>query len=321
MVLTILALGAFGYIAVTVGINFSPPDILAINATREGFGDAVQAYGTVLGYIVSWSANVVGPLLIAIGLRRRQLWYTALGVGLELVVYGITGFKTALFSGLLVAGLVVLLSSRARPSGAGLAWITTSLVIGVAVFDRLNGSIVATSIFVRRVFEVPALVTSRYFEFFSEHPTYDLGHSFLRTWFRPPSQLTPPELIGSVFYGPETSANGGVWADGFANFGFVGILAFTVIMGCVFWLLDVVVDGVDLSVTGSVAGVLGVILTNTGLFTTLVSHGLGLAIILFSMLPRRDAYAQPESPGAPTARAPRRPFEGDRAIEPNSRAP
>jgi hypothetical protein len=271
---------------------------LEIADTRESFGDAVQAYGTALSYIVSWSANVVGPLLIAIGLRRRQPALVALGPTLELVIYGISGFKSALFSGVLVAGLVILLSARPRPSAAWLAWITTSLVIGVALFDRLDGSIVATSIFVRRVLEVPALVTSRYFEFFSNHPTYNLAYSFLKTWFRPPSLLSPPEVIGSVYFGPSTSANGGMWADGFANFGFVGVVAFSAILGCVFWLLDMVADRADLPITGSVAGGFGVILTNTGLFTTLVTHGLGIAIILFAVLPRSGARARGKARGA-----------------------
>lgn len=319
--LMIAAIGALGYIAVTVGINFQLPNILEIADTRASFGDAVQASGTALAYIVVWSANVIAPLLIAMGLRRGRLWLAAVGVVLELVIYGITGFKTALFSGVLIAGLVALLSTRRRPSGAGLAWIASSLVIATAVFDNLNGSIVVTSIFVRRLLEVPALVTSRYFEYFSSHPTYNLAHSFLRTWFRPPSQLTPPQLIGSVYYGPETSANGGLWADGFANFGFPGTLVFAAILGCVFWLLDVVADGTDLSVTGSIAGLLSVTLTNSGLFTTMVSHGLGVAIILIAILPRREADPQSAVEEVGSAIPPRGAFATGRAVEPTSRAP
>lgn len=290
--LALAAIATIGYIAVTVGISFQLPDVLEVYDTRASFGDAVGASGTVLAYIVVWSVNVVGPLLIAIGLRRRQLALVALGAILELVIYGVTGFKTALFSAVLVVGLVLLLVARPRPYAAWLPWVTASLVVGVSVVDQLNGSIIATSIFVRRVLEVPALVTSRYFEYFSVHDTYNLAHSFLRSWLSPPSQLSPPELIGSMYFGPATWANGGIWADAFANFGFVGVPLFAAILGVVFWLLDVVADRTDLAITGSVAGILGVILTNTALFTTLVSHGLGLAIIVFALLPRREDRAQ-----------------------------
>jgi hypothetical protein len=69
-------------------------------------------------------------------------------------------------------------------------------------------------------------------------------------------------------------------------------LAFAAILGCVFWLLDVVAEGADLSVTGSIAGLFSVTLTNSGLFTTLVSHGLGVAIIVLAVMPRREARAQ-----------------------------
>jgi hypothetical protein len=297
--LAIAALATIGYIAGTVGINLQLPDLVAVGEIRASFGEAVGNAGPVLAYVVVWSANVVGPLLIAIGLRSRRLPLVALGVLLELVIYGITGFKTALFSSVLVLGLVALFAVRRHPSAASLAWITAVLVVTVAVIDRLNGSIVATSIFVRRLLEVPALVTSWYFEFFSENPTYGLAHSFLRTWVRPPSELPPAEVIGSAYFGPATSANGGLWADAFANFGFLGMLIFPAILGGVFWLLDVVADRVDLAVTGSVAGILGVIMTNTALFTTLMSHGLGLAIILFAVLPRSEAVPHRGWQGAP----------------------
>jgi hypothetical protein len=298
--LAVAAFATVGYIAFTVGINFRLPNLLEVGDTRASFGAAVEASGTVLAYVVVWSVNVVGPLLVAIGLRQRRPTLVALGVGLELVIYGITGFKTALFSGVLVVGLVVMLSLRPRPAAAMLPWVASSLIVIVVLFDHVIGSIVTTSIFVRRILEVPALVTSRYFEFFSENPTYNLAHSFLRIWFQPPSELAPPALIGSAYFDSGTWANGGVWADGFANFGFAGILGFTVILGAVFWLLDVVAGRADLAVTGSVAGILGVILTNTGLFTTLVSHGLGLAIVAFAVLPRRapGARAQREAGAA-----------------------
>ena len=284
----ITALLTIGYIALTVGISFDLPDVSAVYDTRASFGDAVSDTGALLVYVVAWSANVVGPLLIALSLRRRRPALLVLGVFLELVIYGITGFKTALFSTVLVVGLVGLLWARPRPSAAWLAWVTAALVVAVSVFDRLNGSIVATSIFVRRVLEVPALVTSRYFEFFGDNPTYSLAHSFLRTWVSPPSQLSPPELIGSVYFGSTIWANGGLWADGFANFGFAGMLLFATILGGIFWLLDVVADRTDLAITGSVVGVLGVIMTNTALFTTLLTHGLGLAIVAFALLPRHE---------------------------------
>jgi len=211
----------------------------------------------------------------------------------------------------LVVGLVGLLWARPRPSAAWLAWVTATLVITVSVFDRLNGSIIATSIFVRRVLEVPAVVTSRYFEFFSDNPTYYLAHSFLRTWVRPPSPLPPPELIGSLYF-RGSWVNGGLWADAFANFGFAGMLLFAAILGGVLWLLDVVADRTDLAITGSVAGILGVIMTNTALFTTLVSHGLGLTIVAFALLPRSEKMPDAQ----PVVMAPRSILAAERSPPP-----
>jgi hypothetical protein len=103
---------------------------------------------------------------------------------------------------------------------------------------------------------------------------------------RPPSDITPPELVGSAYFDANTWANGGLWADAFANFGLAGILVFSIGLGVVLWLLDVVADGTDLAITGSVVAIISVILTNTAFLTATMSHGLGLLILAYSLMPR-----------------------------------
>ena len=299
----LVALGVIAYMSATTGLSLNLPGLLDVYDTRDTFGDAVSDAGTSIAYVVVWAANVIAPLLMAIGLRRRAPLLAVVGIVLELLIYAVTGFKSALFASLLVVGLVVLLTVRRAPRAAWLPASATLLVAGVVLIDQLNESIVATSILVRRVLEVPALVTVRYFDYFTDHPTFNLGHSILRFWIRPPSDITPPELVGSTYFEVNTWANGGLWADAFANFGFVGILVFSIGLGVVLWLLDVVSDGTDLAITGSVVAVIAVILTNTAFLTATMSHGLGLLILAYSLMPRGEP---PGEDALETARIPTR---------------
>lgn len=284
----LVALGVIAYMAATTGLSLNLPGLLDVYDRRDTFGDTVSEAGTSVAYLVVWAANVIAPLLMAIGLRRGSPLLAMVGILLELMIYAATGFKSALFASLLVVGLLVLLTVRSTPRAAWLPASATLLVGGIVLIDRLNESIVATSILVRRVLEVPALVTVRYFDYFIDHPTFNLGHSILRFWMRPPSDITPPELVGSAYFDANTWANGGLWADAFANFGLVGILVFSIGLGVVLWLLDTVADGTDLAITGSVVAIVAVILTNTAFLTTIMSHGLGLLILAYSLMPRRE---------------------------------
>lgn len=302
--LVLVALVVIGYMSITTGLSLNLPGLLDVYDTRDAFGATVGDTGTGIAYVVVWAANVIAPLLMAIGLRRRGPILVGLGILLELMIYAVTGFKSALFASGLVVGLLVLLTVRRTPRAAWLPASAAVLVAGIVVSDLLNESIVATSILVRRVLEVPALVTVRYFDYFTDHATFNLGHSFLRFWMLPPSELTPPELIGSAYFHANTWANGGLWADAFANFGLAGVIAFSIGLGIILWLLDVVADGTDFAVTGSVVAVVAVILTNTALFTAVQSHGLGLLIVVYSLMPRREHALDPATDaasGAPAA--------------------
>ena len=287
--LLLTAAAAAAYVALTVGINLQLPSLSDIYDTRAAYGEELAASGGLVAYAVVWSANVIGPLLIALGLRQRRFALLVVGILLELMIYGVTGFKTALFASFLVVTLFVLLLPRRGGRGDWLPWLASGAIGGAVLVDQYSGSIEATSIFVRRLLEIPGLVTAYYFEFFSDHRPFHLAHSFLGAWFQQPSELTPPQLIGSAYFGPRTWANGGLWADGLANFGYVGVLAFSGVLGAIFWVLDVVADGTDIAITGPVVGIFGFVLSNSGLFTTILSHGLAFAILALALLPRLPA--------------------------------
>ena len=94
-------------------------------------------------------------------------------------------------------------------------------------------------------------------------------------------------------------ANANLWADGFANFGFAGMFAATFGLGVTMIILNSFGRDRDLRVTGSIAGVMAFPLANSALLTTLLTHGLGLALFLLWLLPpeREAATVQPASPG------------------------
>ena len=99
-------------------------------------------------------------------------------------------------------------------------------------------------------------------------------------------------VIGDAYYGHvqgpiDVSANANLWADAYANFGILGILFFTAILGGFLWILDSVAKGASLKISTLLLAYPAYMLVNTKLQTTLLTHGLVLVLVILYILPRQ----------------------------------
>jgi hypothetical protein len=270
-------------------IVFQPtslPDIGAVYEARASF-TAVARSSPLAGYIVSWLTNVIYPFVIAMGMARSQRSVFALGIFGQLLIYAITGFKGTLFSIVLLPVLFLAIRYGPRIFGAVLSWATVGILAVSVAATAVTGSSLVLALFVTRVMVIPGQLTGYYYDFFTTHPTYMLSHSFLRFLFDQPYDLDPPYLIGMLYEHKVTDANANIWADAMANFGLAGIIPFTLLLGLVLVLLDVVASGRDIRVIGTVVAFAAVsLLANGALFTQLLTGGFGLTVVLAALMPR-----------------------------------
>ena len=269
------------YILATFGVH-PPPTLSEVYSTRAEFA-VVQASAAGGGYIVPWAANAINPMLMALGLARRRADLLVLAFIGQLLIYSDTGYKAVLFSVAVVPAVYVAVSRASRWFGVG-AVLATPLVLAAAVLaSPAPGG--ATLALATRLFATSGHVGWLYYDYFSAHPQYHLSHSFLSGVFTSPYNLDPALLIGSVYFHQGTDANGGLWADAFANFGFAGIVAFSLICAIVLLTLDAVGQRRDARVAGPAMAIGGLSLGSTGLFTTMLTQGLVLAGLLMALMP------------------------------------
>lgn len=281
-----MTLLALAFVGLTVGFQFDFPSFADVYDVRTEYLSRLRDVTPLAAYAVGWTANVLGPGLVAAGLAWRRPAITAGGLGAQVLIYGLTGLKTALLSTFLVVGLVFLLAGRRRHlAGVWLAIACAVLVAGITVLELSVGAGDLSSIFVRRLIAVPGWLFALYAEFFSTHPTYGLTHSVLGWFSDPPYALNPDGLIGYVYGGRTYGANAGVWADGMANFRLPGMLAFSVLLGLLLSVMDSVSFRRPLRVSGAVFGAASFSLVNSALFTSILSHGIAVALLVVWMLP------------------------------------
>jgi hypothetical protein len=293
------ALGALAllYVAATFGVR-ALPGLADVYATRAQF-DAAEGGAAAGGYIVPWAANAINPMLMALGMARRRAALVVLGLLGQLVIYADTGYKAVLFS-IAVVPLVYFAISRASRSFGPLATMGAPVVLAGAVLasSAPGGWALALA---TRVFATPGHVSWYYFDYFSSHPHYHLSHSFLRWLLTSPYNVDPPLLIGSVYFHQGTDANASMWGDAFANFGFAGMIGFTVVCGAVLLIVDALGRRRDPRVAGPMLAIAGLSLGSTGLFTTILTQGLALGCVLMALMPpvsnNHAATAPPGSTG------------------------
>lgn len=276
----------YGYVALTVGINLQFLSILDVYDTRADYREAL-AEATLLGYLVSTQANVVNPLIIALGIQRRKKLMVLLPAAGQLILYTGTGFKTVLFSLVAIVVFVVLFKVAKQARLIALLWGAAGLLLVAWWLDTSTDSIVWTSIFGRRFLYTPARLSGLYFDWYSNNPLSLLGNSILAPWVDTDYQYGPARTIAIyATNSPEASLNANVYASGFAEFGWFGMFAVAVFLGVYLRVLDRSASRLPVWLSAIVAVMPAVTLSNTAFHTALLSHGLVAGVLLLAVIPR-----------------------------------
>jgi hypothetical protein len=239
----------------------------------------------MVAYLFNWQANVINPFLIVLGMRKRASSAFLLGVSLQILLYLYTGHKAVLFTIPFIIAVYLFMINRSLTGG--LLKTFTAVIVGSLVLAWTVGNSIITSLLIRRVFFLPPLIRSKYFDFFSSNPLMKLGETTLGVLWNSPYSESLPVIIGSRYF-DGAYANVGYLASGFADFGIAGVLVFAALAGLAFALIDHVSHGI---VPELVAGIWMMPIFNfdsTRLTTLILTHGLFFAFVV-SFIIRRSS--------------------------------
>jgi hypothetical protein len=279
------------YVVLSVGVNLDLPSINDVYGVRDEFRQESTPY-PALDYVTPLLATVVNPFMMVRGLwDRRWLWFAA-GIFGQLYLYAEEGDKTALLSPVALMTAFLLLR-RPRPAAASAALFAAPiLAVTMLVADLLTASNDWTSLMVRRLLVTPGLITIGYVQVFDDIEKANLAHSIFSSWLSYPYRLEPPDLVGAEFFGdPTTHANGSWIADGFANFGYPGMLAASFVVVLLLWAIDDATRGLPVGAASLLFLIPAMTLAESAVLTAILTHGYFAAIVL-SVLAPRDGWRQ-----------------------------
>lgn len=279
------------YIALSGGVGKLMGNLLTFfeggseYAIRSEFNRVIAESGRTLSYLIGELGHAFDPFLIAYGLVYRRRWYLVAGVVGQILIFGLTGLKSILLSGLFLALIAALASGYRKSFGSAFAIALTCIVLLCTGVDYATYNIYLSSLFTRRTVLVPGLMTGFYFEHYSQVGPVGFGMHFSHD----PSILTPPNEIAAVyFHDPETNANANLWAEGFAELGLPGMLAFTLFTAFLMWLYDSLAAKRDVVLAALLAAMPAVAVSNTSPTTVLVTWGGLMAGVLLYISPRPE---------------------------------
>jgi hypothetical protein len=295
--LIIIALSAalYGMLAIGGHIRFALPGLSAVYSVRGDF-NAAAGGNVLLAYLMPAQATVFNPLVMAVGIMRRQWWLTAIGIVAELMLYAAGGHKTVLFSVPAIIVVAVLYWRGHRPSGALFAWGVGAVVGLSALIDYIANSPWLTSLFTRRLIDVPGQLTGAWIQVFSDQPKAHFAYSFLSPFLPYSYDVAPPFVVASKFFGnPTMNANANLFASGYANVGWFGIAMEAAMLAVVIVLANATAQRTPLTAAAMLLAAPSVSLVNGSVFTSLLSHGVAAALLVLLFAPP-SIWQRPDRP-------------------------
>jgi len=267
------------FLGIKFSINFN---LVEVYRVREAFAAAKIFLG---GYLFNWLAYVANSFFAVWAVKNKKWWLLLSVILSQSIIFFATGNKIFLFSLFLVLGLYFI---ARRKNVISLMFGGFSLVVflGIAVY-YVMGSEWVYFLFTRRFMMVPAQLSYLYYDFFSANPFLFLSeHGVVKSLFHYSYDMSPGHLIAKTYFNrPETNAVNGIYADGFMNFGFLGMA----LWGCVLSFLLIVVDalsrGKSFCFCFALMAMPAVVFTESGLLTVMLTHGFLFALLLLYLAP------------------------------------
>lgn len=283
----ILCVIATAWLVITVGLSSFSLSLDGVYDTRFEVNET--AYTGIMGYILVWSTNIAGVLLLLVAVQQRRIMLSTLLFALFILWFGLATHKSILFYPLLCLAVFYTVKRTTALSLIAFALGVVG-VLAIVSSEYLNNLFIGGTI-LRRVFFVPAHHTYVYFEFFQNESFVFWSDSLLSWSMANPYGESTALVIGDVINSryslgiPELWANNTFFSTGYMHAGLFGLCFYGVIAGIVLKVLDSILRrGVPLHfITAMCIVPFFNLVTSSDLFTALFTHGLGL-VILFLFL-------------------------------------
>lgn len=247
----------------------------------------------IISYMFAWT-RAINPILFAYSLLKRNRGMGILFFLTQMLSFGIDGLKSTFFMPFLVLVVMVLYNriSARKFKFYLLCGLTALTIIAVLEYALLRSHLVIELI-IRRVMFVPNYLSNCYYDFFQNNVPDYFRSSFLR-FFGFQSPYTTDSrgityIIGQLYFNRASmNCNNGLVSDALTNLGKPGLVLMPIILVLVLRLFDRSTMHLDKRISAASTLYLANTMINTFLMPVLLTHGMLVLILLFSMIDEEE---------------------------------
>lgn len=285
----LLILVILGILLLTVKYGFA--NLTALNLEDVYEVRSMRKYSGITAYIVNWLPKAIIPCFMVFSLYGKKYVYFMISVSAQFYLYLFTGAKTTLFSIVLILFSYILMNKNTSKYIERWSQFLILGVGGSVLLAWKSKSITLLAIVCMRLSAVPANISFKHYNFFSENPKLYFSETIFGRIFGIKSPY--PEFSTMMLGGAGGNANTGYLGDAYANGGFIVMIIYSVILALIFRVIDSM-DKKYISVIVS-CFVYSVIMLNDGSLTVcLITGGMFLIFpfvwIFMSYEDRREKH-------------------------------
>lgn len=246
--------------------------------------NAAISSGGYFSYINSWAYKVFNILLICMSLYYRRYILLVLFILIQVFFYAATAHKLVVLLPVLVLSVWFFFRKSRSLTFMPLS-LTVLIIVCLLMFTYFNFDY-ASTMFIRRLFFVPANLNYVYYDYFSMNAYFLWSDSVLKYFLDNPYNQNISHTIGTYLGQPTLGANNGLISSGYAQAGFFGVFLYTITFGLILRFAQFMVNNA-LPIWFGLA-LLVVPITNTllnsDLLTTFLTHGLAVSVLMLYLI-------------------------------------
>lgn len=287
----IVALSSFaqsGYLSTS---RFS---FLDVYGQRLELGQVASNIGPLFFYLANWTGVALAPFLIIMGFYKKQGALVLSGIFIALASFIASSNKVNYMAvPAVIVSYYALRATRGRYVGVWMGSAFIALAAAVVLIDvrilqdrSAVGIPAVTWAVFHRIFSNNGFLSAIYLDLVRNQDFAFYADSFLR-WLPGPRLSAPVAVLAGASFTdiPDVHANANLWADGYANLGYIGIAFASVFTATVLWLYDSISSRKDFVVTTAALIVPASVLANTATNVALTSNGVMLVFALVFLCP------------------------------------
>lgn len=279
----------YAWLLSTGGLERISFDLKLIYSLRSEYVDSI---GPFMGYLIPWQANIFSIIGLCYGLHKKNYYLLSLVIIAQIFLFGMTGFKSFLFAPLLAVGIYYIWTRKIAIFYIIIGAIT--VVLGSFFVYQVTQDVFIPSLIIRRLFFTASSLHVIYYNFFSlpDHPFFLLSNSIFSLIIDNPYDASMSQVIAVNVFGRNFNPCVGYLGDAYGNFGYPGMVFFTLLLGIICKLIDSVGSRYPMNFIAATLAMPSYALTQSALLTTFSTHGLFLLILSLWVL-RAVLYPSP----------------------------